>query len=313
MIKILCFLKLILITSICCAQQTELAWLNENSISLKSYQKKLKTDLKGVEVLMLGEASHGTKEFFLEKNEIIKYLISNDGYTQIGFEHMDTEIQKINDYISSDKDQDLPKAMENLMAYKTQEFAELFQWLRSYNIKNPNHKVAVFGFHKEGFYDPFTRDQLMSEEVVKVKDATNAKIILWAHNIHTARNKTMPEISAMGDYLSQTYTDKFFNIAFDTYEGDVHTMNWSNENGYTFDIKTLPPVDKDSFTSIFNQVKHPNFYVHFSKGNPFVSQTRKITNIMVNWKAPFALPTTIAEDFNALIFIRKTSASDVIK
>lgn len=294
------------------AQETDLTWLNQNAVNLTNYQSKLKQDLTGIEILMLGEASHGTKEFYLEKNKLIKYLVSNDGYTQIGFEHLDTEFKKINDYIQSNKNGDLDLAMKGLMAYRTQEFVELFEWLKHYNMMNPSKKVGVFGFHKEEFYDPFTRDQLMTDEVVKVVNATKTKVVLWAHNIHTAKNKTMPEISAMGDYLKGVYGNKFFNIAFDTYEGSVRTMNWSDDNGYTFAINQLPPVEKESYTWIFGQAKYPDFYVRFTEDCPFASQTKKLTNIMVNWKAPFALPTTIAKDFDALIFIRKTSASEEI-
>ncbi len=310
--KKLYFIIFLLVSSASYGQDADITWLNKNAVDLARYTSKLKQDLTGVEVLMLGEASHGTKEFYLEKNKIIRYLVTYEGYTQIGFEHLDTEFAKINEYILSHKSEDLDLAMNGLMAYRTQEFVELFEWLKYYNMTNPNKKVGVFGFHKETFYDPFSRDQLMTEEVVKAKDASKAKVILWAHNIHTAKNKTMPEISAMGDYLKEAYGNKFFNIAFDTYEGKVRTMNWTDEHGYTFAINELAPVTDGSFTALFNQVKYPNFYVRFKEGNPFGSQTKKITNIMVNWKAPFALPTTIAKDFDALIFIRKTSASEEI-
>lgn len=309
--KKLYFLAFWLITAATYAQESDLKWLNENIVDLTNYHPKLKQDLMGVEVLMLGEASHGTKEFYLEKNKIIKYLIANDGYTQIGFEHLDTEFAKINDFIQG-KNENLSVAMKDLRAYRTQEFVELFRWLKAYNVKHPDHKVTVYGFHKEDFYDPFTRDQLMTEEVAKVKNATNAKMILWGHNIHTAKNKTMPEISAMGDYLKETYGKKFFNIAFDTYEGNVRTMNWSDDKGYTFAVNQLPMVEKESFTWWFGQAKYPDFYVRFTDDSPFALQTKKITNIMVGWKAPFALPTTVGKDFDALIFIRKTSQSELV-
>ena len=309
--KKLYFLAFWLITATTYAQETDLKWLNENVVDLNDYHAKLKQDLTGVEVLMLGEASHGAKEFFLEKNEIIKYLIVNDGYTKIGFEHLDTEFAKINDFIQG-KAIDLSTAMKNLRAYRTQEFVELFQWLKAYNDKNPSNKVMVFGFHKEDFYDPFTRDELMADEVVKIQSPAKAKVILWGHNIHTAKNKTMPEISAMGDYLKETYGSKFFNIAFDTYEGDVHTMNWSDDKGYTFSVNQLHAVEKESFTWLFGQAKYPNFYVRFTDDSPFALQTKKLTNIMVGWKSPFALPTTIGKDFDALIFIKKTSASQLV-
>ncbi len=309
--KKLYFVILLLMSSASYAQETDLTWLNQNAVSLTSYQSKLKQDLIGVEVLMLGEASHGTKEFYLEKNKMIQYLVAKEGYTQIGFEHLDTEFAKIDDFIQG-KAVDLTATMKNLRAYRTQEFVELFQWLKAYNDKNPNRKVAVFGFHQEGFYNPFTRDQLMTDEVVKVQNATKAKVVLWAHNIHTAKNKTMPEISAMGDYLKGVYAKRFFNIAFDTYEGSVRTMNWSDDNGYTFAVNQLVPVEKDSFTWLFGQAKYPDFYVRFTEDSPFALQTKKITNIMVGWKVPFALPTTIGKDFDALIFIKRTSESQLI-
>jgi len=310
--KKLYFIIFLLVSSLSYGQDADIAWLNKNAVDLAHYTSKLKEDLTGVEVLMLGEASHGTKEFYLEKNKIIQYLVTHEGYMQIGFEHLDTEFVKINDFIQG-KAVDLPTAMKNLRAYRMQEFLELFQWLKAYNDKNPNHKVKVFGFHQEDFYDPFTRDQLMADEVVKVQKATKSKIVLWAHNIHTAKNKTMPEISAMGDYLKELYGKSFFNIAFDTYEGRVRTMDWSDEKGYVFNINQLPSVEKNSFTWLFAQAKYPDFYVRFTEDSPFALHTKKITNIMVGWKAPFALPTIVGKDFDALVFIRKTSASQLVR
>lgn len=303
---------LLAFSATCFSQTDGLTWLNSNAVSLTNYQPSLLKDVANAKVVMLGEASHGTREFYLEKNEVIKNLVKKANYRIIGFEFTDVEMAKINDFVKG-KRNDILQAMQGLRAYRTAEFMDLFNWLREYNLVNKESQVEVFGFHKEEFIDPFTRDKLMTAQVVAKQKPSNAKVILWAHNIHTAKNKTMPEISAMGDYLKEEYGQTFYNIAFDTFEGTVTTMNWDDKKeDYTFKITALATPAVTGYTHLFSQVKYDNFYIALKEGNPFVNDAKAITNVMVNWRAPFALPTILGLDFNALIFIKKTTASRVL-
>lgn len=89
-------------------------------------------------------------------------------------------------------------------------------------------------------------------------------------------------------------------------------MNWTDDGGYTFAVKALVPIGKDSFTWMFNQAKPQNFYIHFAEGNPFSSQIKNITNVMVIGKPHLPCQPLSEKDFDALIFIKKTSASQVL-
>lgn len=52
------------------------------------------------------------------------------------------------------------------------------------------------------------------------------------------------------------------------------------------------------------------FFIDFSiPDNPLTGKVNKITNLYSNWQTPVPLPVKLASDFDALIFIRETTAS----
>ncbi|GAB1463952.1 erythromycin esterase family protein [Pedobacter sp.] len=293
------------------SNQTKLLnWLNTNAVSLKDdYVSLLAKDLDSVKVLGLAEASHGTKEFYQEKVKIIRYLIANEGYREIGFEYLDTDLARINGYVSGQKG-DLKTLMKNLGLYNTEEFYTLFEWIKVHNHTNPTQLVSVFGFHQEDFYDPFTRDSLMANLVLERQERLKQKIIIWGHNLHLARYdaKTVGA-NAMGKHLANKLSSKYFNIGFDTYEGGVSTLVFKTDGSFLFEKHQLEKP-MNNFSEIFSKSNKADFYVKFAKNNPFAEIESTITNIWADWRKPFAIPVKLGLDYDALIFIRNTSASE---
>jgi hypothetical protein len=48
------------------------------------------------------------------------------------------------------------------------------------------------------------------------------------------------------------------------------------------------------------------------RDNPFSGNENTISNIYADWRAPFVLPVKFDDYFDALIFVRRTSASEVL-
>lgn len=293
-------------------QDNLLQWLNRNAVSIKgNYPRKLTAYLDSNKVLGLGEASHGTKEFFTEKNKIIEYLVEKGDYRQIGFEFTDVEIARINEYVLG-KNEDLRALMKDLRLYRTKEFYNLFEWIKSYNLKQTSQKVNVFGFHQIDFTDPLTRDSLMAENIIKRQKTVSQKMIIWGHNLHIGRyGADVLGATAMGKYLSNHYLGHYFNISFDTYEGDVNTLKINEEGNYSFEQHQLEmPIE--NFSALFSKCAKPNFFVYMRRDNPFSGIKNTISNIYADWRAPFVLPVKFDDYFDALIFVRRTSASEVL-
>lgn len=288
-------------------QKLQLNWLNQNAVSLDSdYLSKIKTGT----VIGLGEASHGTEEFFREKNKIVQYLIKNQHYTQIGFEFTDTEIEKINHYVLTGKG-DLKVLMDDFRLYKTQSFFDLFEWIKNYN-NTSKVKVEVFGFSKIDFTDPYTRDSLMAECIIERQVKTKTKTVAWSHNLHLARNSTMAGVNGMGQYLKNYFESDYYNIAFDTYQGTVNTLRFTDDGAFKIESHKLE-LSVKNFTELFSEVKFSNFYVYLRQDNPLSGTKNSITNIWADWRAPYALPVNLTDDFDAVIFIKNTTASIMLK
>src|SRR5688500_13196571 len=103
--------------------------------------------------VLLGEASHGTSEFYTWRAEITKRLISEEGYTIIGVEGDWPDCYRVNRYVKSRWDSGA-SAEEVLHAFDrwptwmwaNREVEELVEWLRDHNARLPEaSKVGFFG------------------------------------------------------------------------------------------------------------------------------------------------------------------------
>ncbi len=135
------------------AQKSNLDYVDKKAIDLKStqYLSALTDAVKDKSMVGLGEASHGTQEFSVEKNRIINQLIAKSNFRTIGFEFGYSAIEKINQYVLTGKG-DLKQLMLPLKLFDTQEFFDLFESVRKYNVgKTEKGKVNLYGFDTD-FY-----------------------------------------------------------------------------------------------------------------------------------------------------------------
>lgn len=162
--KGLCFSFLILYlcaSCICCSQQniiayndSSIAWLNGHLVGVnnptpESAPKENRLAEFGnwvnkALIVGLGEDTHGTKEFYQLKLELIKYLITEKQFSLVAIEDNLPEISKLNQLLlgPDTNDQEYRKYLSEHLQYK--EYFELFHWLRHYNQGTQN-KVLLYG------------------------------------------------------------------------------------------------------------------------------------------------------------------------
>lgn len=107
----------------------------------------LKDYLKDKSVISLGEATHGTKEFFQMKHRILRYLVEEMGYRVFVMEANQPECMAINDYIMYGKG-DPAKALMGIYfwTWNTNEVLDIIKWMKNYNIdKADADKVKFYG------------------------------------------------------------------------------------------------------------------------------------------------------------------------
>ncbi len=137
------------------AQKSLISSLNETIIPLQTTEpdssfgdlRKLDKVLAEKRIVALGEATHGTREFFTVKERMIKYLITVHGFKTIVFEADFGGTFVMNDYVLYNKGtaKDGLSKM-TLGIYYTKEFLDLVEWVRNYNLTKPiGDRVRFYG------------------------------------------------------------------------------------------------------------------------------------------------------------------------
>ena len=112
-------------------------------------------------VVMLGEASHGTHEFYTWRTAISKRLIQERGFNFIAVEGDWPDCYKINRYVKGYKDggDSVQNVLMNFDRWPTWmwanwEVAALTEWLKEYNQRLPaNNKIGFYGLDVYSLWD----------------------------------------------------------------------------------------------------------------------------------------------------------------
>lgn len=102
--------------------------------------------------VLIGEASHGTHEFYRERAEITKRLIKEKGFTAVAVEADWPDAYRVNRYVrAASKDTNSIEALANFQRFPTwmwrnADVVDFVDWLRSYNDS------LIYNASKVGFY-----------------------------------------------------------------------------------------------------------------------------------------------------------------
>ena len=85
-------------------------------------------------MVVCGDATYGTHEFFRLKHRLWKFLVERKGFTLFAIEDGLLEVDDINQYVLTGKG-DVSQLLAGLRfwIWRTQEMVDLVQWMRSYN------------------------------------------------------------------------------------------------------------------------------------------------------------------------------------
>ena len=109
--------------------------------------RALKAVFQDVSLVGLGEATHGTHEFFAMKDRLVKFLIEELGFTTFALEASYPECARINEYVLGGGG-DLPELLtaQGTWIWDTEEMTATIEWIRQYNqTASPSEKVRFVG------------------------------------------------------------------------------------------------------------------------------------------------------------------------
>src|SRR5689334_21304093 len=138
------------------AQQNDptLQWIRVNAIPLTTTEaghgfadlQRLKPLIGNARIVSLGEATHGTREFFQLKHRMLEYLAGEKGFTIFSIEANMPEAYRLNDYVLNGKGDPatLIKGMY-FWTWSTEEVLDMVQWMREFN-QSGKGRVQFTGF-----------------------------------------------------------------------------------------------------------------------------------------------------------------------
>ncbi|MGW1411008.1 erythromycin esterase family protein [Streptomyces sp. NPDC002403] len=112
------------------------------------------TDLRALNAMIgdakvvgLGEATHGSHEFFAMKQRVFSHLVEEKGFTTFALEMSWTAGLRIDEYLQGGPGDARRIARETLTGspWEREEFVSLIAWMRRYNDRHPDRKVHFMG------------------------------------------------------------------------------------------------------------------------------------------------------------------------
>jgi erythromycin esterase len=145
--------------------------------------------------VLLGEASHGTSEFYRWRSEISKLLIQKKGFSFIAVEGDWPDCYKINKYIKefSESGQSAYDVLHSFNRWPTwmwanNEMVDLVEWLKKYNDGINVHKQNKVGFYGLDLYSLWESMEEIIQYLTKV-DPLTLKDAIKAYNCFEPYNK----------------------------------------------------------------------------------------------------------------------------
>ena len=153
-----------------------LATLRDAAIPLRGgtsdYDQLLKL-IGDAHFVLLGEASHGTHEFYAARAEITKRLIAEKGFVAVAVEADWPDAYRINRFVRSiGDDQEAIEALDDFKRFPTwmwrnADVLDFVGWLREFNNRIPANKERV-GFYGLDLYSLFSSIEAVIDYLEKV-------------------------------------------------------------------------------------------------------------------------------------------------
>ncbi|GGO38672.1 erythromycin esterase family protein [Deinococcus humi] len=101
--------------------------------------------------VLLGEASHGTHEFYRERARITRRLIEEKGFTAVAVEADWPDAYRVNRYVRGQgQDRSAPEALSDFQRFprwmwRNVDVQDLVEWLREHNAHYPDRMAGFYG------------------------------------------------------------------------------------------------------------------------------------------------------------------------
>jgi erythromycin esterase len=129
-------------------------WIRASAIPITTFEagngfsdfEPLRGVIGDARIVSLGEATHGTREFFQLKHRLLEFCVSEFGFTIFGIEASYPECLRVNDYVlHGTGDPADALAGTRFWTWDTEEVLALIEWMRAWNATHAR-QVKFYGF-----------------------------------------------------------------------------------------------------------------------------------------------------------------------
>jgi erythromycin esterase len=115
-------------------QQRAVPFDTDDPTSASTDLQAFKAMVGGARVVLLGEGTHGTAEFFRMKHRLLRLLVEEAGFTAFGIEASFPDSEPINEYVRHGRgDARQVLAGQGFWTWRTEEVLAMVEWMREYN------------------------------------------------------------------------------------------------------------------------------------------------------------------------------------
>lgn len=164
----------------------------------------------------LGEPTHGQKEINQLRDRMTRYLVEHQGFRVVAMEDSAINCRVINEFIQ-DGTGTARSALtaQNFWTWKTREVLEMIEWLREWNVANPEDMVSFIGIDIQDLASPVS-------ELFEVL----TRIDLEVATVFNPRLSPIGNIQMWGyiDYSDETYSSHIETMV------EIRELLQTNEN-----------------------------------------------------------------------------------
>lgn len=204
--------------------------------------------------VLLGEASHGTSEFYLWRAEISKRLISEKGFSFIAVEGDWPDCYKVNQYIK-DNPESYSTASQVLFSFNrwptwmwaNKEMIELVEWLKDYNkLLTDGTKVGFYGL------DLYSLWESMEEIIRYVKrvDPTLLRNAIRAYNCFEPYNKEVEAYARATAFVPKNCEQEVIELLValrNKYSLAINEKSVNTEDYFNVEQNAITVVDAENY------------------------------------------------------------------
>lgn len=257
---------------------TVVPWLREHAIPLAGVEPgqgfddlaPLKPLLEGVRLVGLGEATHGSREFFQMKHRLVELLVQELGFSAFLLEASYSACWNIDAYVTrGEGDRAEALASKGFWTWDTEEVTELIEWMRTYNESRPeSERVRFLGYDIQRLNCGVAaiRDYLerVAPELARV--VTPTLDLFWVDDVGR------PSLTSLDDDLakSQVFSDLHMLVGYlathrTRLVRETSLEEWRAVHGYSKNI--LRYVDA------YIMSDRSNYWAAFAKRDQYMAET----------------------------------------